>query len=346
MNAQAVARAWSWFRANPLLLWSVAAGLFARILYWAVTDRRLDDALITMKHAKNVADGVGLTHHLGEGGPVHGFTSVLSVLVPLPGELVADGGGFVLIRVVSLVAFVAAAIYAYRICTRTRSRHLANSARLGLPGPRSEPDLLRRRRDGDADRHGDHPRRRLVRPRGRHGQGWGGARPGGALTARLRAVGGAGPALSARPRPPLGGAGARDLGARGLALGDLRDALLRLAGTEHDHRQVTGVPDQLPRHQRHRRLDRLRVDLAQGASERLDDARTVRRAQLRLRHAVYPSSCSRRSAGRSAGSRSSARSPAGVAGRRCDPRLSSSWRGSPTGSCSLRLATSSGTASR
>ena len=46
-----------------------------------ITDRRIDDALITIKHAKNVADGAGLTHHLGEGGPVHGFTSVLSALV-------------------------------------------------------------------------------------------------------------------------------------------------------------------------------------------------------------------------------------------------------------------------
>lgn len=101
-------------RARPLLSGAIAAGLVARIVYWLVADRRLDDALITIKHAKNVADGIGLDHHLGE-GPVHGFTSVLSVLVPLPGELVADGGGLLVLRLVSLAAFVLTATYAYRI---------------------------------------------------------------------------------------------------------------------------------------------------------------------------------------------------------------------------------------
>jgi hypothetical protein len=104
--------------ANPLLSGAIVAGLIARVVYWAVTNRILDDALITLKHAKNVADGVGLTHHLGEDGPVHGFTSVLSVLVPLPGQLIADGGGLLMLRLVSLIAFVVAAIYAYRICRR------------------------------------------------------------------------------------------------------------------------------------------------------------------------------------------------------------------------------------
>jgi hypothetical protein len=108
------ARALAWARANPLLAGAIAVGLIARLALWLVADRRLDDALITIKHAKNVADGIGLDHHLGE-GPVHGFTSVLSVLVPLPGELIADGGGLLVIRLVSLAAFVATAIYAHRI---------------------------------------------------------------------------------------------------------------------------------------------------------------------------------------------------------------------------------------
>jgi hypothetical protein len=110
------ARAADWARTNPLLVGAIVTGLCARILYWAVADRRLDDALITIKHAKNVADGVGLTHHLGEGDPVHGFTSALSVLIPLPGELIAEGGGLLAIRLVSLAAFVLAVVYAYRIC--------------------------------------------------------------------------------------------------------------------------------------------------------------------------------------------------------------------------------------
>jgi hypothetical protein len=107
----------AWIRANPFLAVATAAGLIARIGFWAVTDRRLDDALITIKFDKNLAAGVGFVHNLGS-GHVQGFTSALSVLVPLPGELIASGGGFVLIRLVSLACFVAAMVYASRICRR------------------------------------------------------------------------------------------------------------------------------------------------------------------------------------------------------------------------------------
>jgi hypothetical protein len=108
------ARAKSYARANPMLVGFIIAGLIARIVFWAVTDRKLDDALITIKFDKNLADGVGFVHNLGD-GHVHGFTSALSVLVPLPGELIYHGGGLLLIRLVSLGCFVLAAIYANRI---------------------------------------------------------------------------------------------------------------------------------------------------------------------------------------------------------------------------------------
>jgi hypothetical protein len=101
-------------RENPMLVTFIVAGLIARIVFWVVTDRKLDDALITIKFDKNLADGVGFVHNLGD-GHVHGFTSALSVLVPLPGELVYHGGGLLLIRLVSLGCFVLAAIYANRI---------------------------------------------------------------------------------------------------------------------------------------------------------------------------------------------------------------------------------------
>lgn len=97
------------------LLAAIALGLAVRVVFWAYTERRFEDGLITITHARNAAEGLGLTHHLGE-GPVHGFTSALSVLVPLPGELIAEGGGFTAIRLVSLAAFAAAAGYAYGIC--------------------------------------------------------------------------------------------------------------------------------------------------------------------------------------------------------------------------------------
>ena len=108
------ARAWAYARANPMLVGFIVVGLIARIVFWAVTDRRLDDALITIKFDKNLADGFGLVHNLGD-GHVHGFTSALSVLVPLPGELIYHGGGLLLIRLVSLGCFMLAAIYANRI---------------------------------------------------------------------------------------------------------------------------------------------------------------------------------------------------------------------------------------
>jgi hypothetical protein len=91
------------------------AGLAARIVFWAATNRRFEDALITIKHAKNFANGHGLVHHLGE-GHVQGFTSAVSVLIPIPGELIAgDAGAFAAMRLASLVAFIFTAIYAYRI---------------------------------------------------------------------------------------------------------------------------------------------------------------------------------------------------------------------------------------
>ena len=97
-----------------MLVAFIAAGLVARIVFWAVTDRKLDDAVITIKFDKNLADGFGLVHNLGD-GHVQGFTSALSVLVPLPGELIYHGGGFLLIRLVSLACFALAAIYVNRI---------------------------------------------------------------------------------------------------------------------------------------------------------------------------------------------------------------------------------------
>lgn len=104
----------AYVRQYPLLLGFIVVGVIARILFWAATDRKLDDAVITLKFDKNLADGFGLVHNLGE-GHVQGFTSALSVLVPMPGELIWHGGGFFLIRLVSVACFALAAIYAYRI---------------------------------------------------------------------------------------------------------------------------------------------------------------------------------------------------------------------------------------
>jgi hypothetical protein len=101
-------------RDNPMLIAFIVLGVIARIVFWAATDRKLDDAMITIKFDKNLADGFGLIHNLGE-GHVQGFTSALSVLVPMPGELIYHGGGFLFIRLASVACFALAAFYAYRI---------------------------------------------------------------------------------------------------------------------------------------------------------------------------------------------------------------------------------------
>lgn len=110
----------AWIRSNRLLAAAMATGLIVRLVFWIATHRRLDDALITIKFDKNLANGFGLVHNLGA-GHVQGFTSALSVLVPLPGELIAPGGGgFAVIRLVSLACFLAGMVYARRICTTLR----------------------------------------------------------------------------------------------------------------------------------------------------------------------------------------------------------------------------------
>ena len=81
----------------------MAMAVIARIVFWLVTDRVWEDALITIRHAENAIAGNGLTHHPAH-GLVHGFTSPVSVLVPLLGEWIRPGGGLVALRLASLLA--------------------------------------------------------------------------------------------------------------------------------------------------------------------------------------------------------------------------------------------------
>src|SRR4051794_23906490 len=101
--------------------WPLTAGLLlaetSRIAFWAVTGRRYEDALITLTHAENAARGLGFVHHPQE-GPVQGFTSALSALIPLAGEVVHHGAGMATIQTVSLFAAAATMVYAYLIARR------------------------------------------------------------------------------------------------------------------------------------------------------------------------------------------------------------------------------------
>jgi hypothetical protein len=104
-------------RSYPVAVAAAVSGIAVRILFWTMTDRRFEDALITIVHAQNLLDGLGLTHHPGE-PRTHGFTSAISVLVPLAGEAAHDGGGLFALRFVSLLAFVVAVVCAAGIGIR------------------------------------------------------------------------------------------------------------------------------------------------------------------------------------------------------------------------------------
>lgn len=89
-----------WFRRSLWALMILAAAI--RFFYWGYTHRTWEDALITVLHSENAANGLGLTHLVPPGeGPLHGFTSPLSVLIPLVGDLVHPGYGLELLKLVS-----------------------------------------------------------------------------------------------------------------------------------------------------------------------------------------------------------------------------------------------------
>jgi hypothetical protein len=104
-------------RESPEVVLMMLGALIARAVFWLMTHRMFEDGLTTISHARNAVEGLGLTSHPGE-GHVHGFTSALSVLVPLLGELAKPGGGgFVAIRLASM-ASVVIAIYAAHLIGR------------------------------------------------------------------------------------------------------------------------------------------------------------------------------------------------------------------------------------
>jgi hypothetical protein len=98
-------------------MWTfIAVAVSVRIGFWIATERVWEDALITIRHAENAARGLGLTHHPLQGPPpVHGFTSPISVLIPLAAELVQPGSALNVLRIVSLIAAALTIVVAYRI---------------------------------------------------------------------------------------------------------------------------------------------------------------------------------------------------------------------------------------
>lgn len=89
-----------------------------RVFFWAYTDRVWEDSLITILHAENAMNGLGLTHYKVDEPRIHGFTSPLSVLIPLVGEMLHHGWGLVTMRLASLAAAFATVMLAGLIIRR------------------------------------------------------------------------------------------------------------------------------------------------------------------------------------------------------------------------------------
>ena len=109
---------------TPLVFPGWAFGLallafFLRLFFWYFTNRTWEDALITLQHAENAVRGFGLTHHAG-GLRVHGFTSPISVLIPLMGEFLHRGFGLVLQKLTSAVSGGISVLLGIRVAQRLK----------------------------------------------------------------------------------------------------------------------------------------------------------------------------------------------------------------------------------
>ena len=89
------------------VVWGIAlAACLLRLFFWYYTGRTWEDALITVLHSENAVNGLGLTHYHPGQPPIHGFTSPLSVLIPLAGDLVHAGWGLLLLKLVSALIVI------------------------------------------------------------------------------------------------------------------------------------------------------------------------------------------------------------------------------------------------
>lgn len=98
-----------------IILAIATAGCLLRLFFWAYTGRTWEDALITVLHSENAAVGLGLTHYHPGYGPVHGFTSPVSVLIPLAADLFHPGWGLILLKAVSALIAIPTVLLAAAI---------------------------------------------------------------------------------------------------------------------------------------------------------------------------------------------------------------------------------------
>ncbi len=104
-----------WFSRSLFVL--IVFAVLIRLFYWGYTGRTWEDALITVLHSENFVHGLGLTHAVPPGEPpLHGFTSPLSVLIPLMGDLVHAGFGLNFLKFISALCGGIAVWLGARIC--------------------------------------------------------------------------------------------------------------------------------------------------------------------------------------------------------------------------------------
>jgi len=112
--------------ANAVIVrWGVALAVAAvaiRFFFWWYTRRVWEDALITVLHAENVVRGIGMTHYRTGQPPLHGFTSPLSVLVPLMGDLLRLGFGLQFIKIVGAFCGGLTVCYAMGLAMHPKTR--------------------------------------------------------------------------------------------------------------------------------------------------------------------------------------------------------------------------------
>jgi hypothetical protein len=109
---------------KPIMVWALIFAITAvalRLFFWDYTGRVWEDTLITVQHSENCALGLGLTHHPSE-PRVHGFTSPLSVLVPLLADIFHVGWGIPFIKIVSVFCGVMAIFYVMAIAIHPLTR--------------------------------------------------------------------------------------------------------------------------------------------------------------------------------------------------------------------------------
>jgi len=101
---------------DPLLVALMAIAFVLRLVFWAYTRRIWEDALITLLHSENFYHGLGITHFkVDDPKPLHGFTSPLSLLVPLIADGIHLGWGSPFQKLLSLIAGPVAVWFGYRI---------------------------------------------------------------------------------------------------------------------------------------------------------------------------------------------------------------------------------------